>query len=193
MRARDNPFRSQRLRALSYQLDGSTWADLLRRFEELGRRAALVGPRGHGKSTLLGALCARLERRGLSPLRVTLRLEDRHPGERLAPLLARLDASSLLVVDSFDLLSRRARRRTLRAAQGAAGALVTRHTAGDLPTLFVCRTSPDLLRRLVESLRGPRPAAGEPPPGALFERHGGNLRRALGELYDHYGLLEDPW
>ncbi len=64
MLARDNPFAVQRVLTIRYRfLDGS-WGDLLERLAALGFRAALVGPHGHGKTTLLEDLGARLDGRG---------------------------------------------------------------------------------------------------------------------------------
>jgi ABC-type hemin transport system ATPase subunit len=60
VRACDNPFRVQRLGALAYRLAGTTWEELLKRAERLGFRAAIVGPEGHGKSTLLAEIGARI-------------------------------------------------------------------------------------------------------------------------------------
>jgi hypothetical protein len=70
--------------------------------------------------------------------------------------------------------------RELRRLTVAAGALlITTHRRGHLPTVFVCRTSPELLGELVRELTGePRDCS------ALWRRHRGNIRLALRELYD---------
>src|SRR5688500_1096998 len=53
---RTNPFRAQRIDALSYRLQDMTWEELLVRLARLKFRGAITGPHGHGKSTLLDAL-----------------------------------------------------------------------------------------------------------------------------------------
>ena len=78
MRACENPFRVQRLAGLAYRLEGTTWEALLARWDALGRRAALVGPEGRGKSTLLAELGERLaERDGMRLRAVVLRRGER--------------------------------------------------------------------------------------------------------------------
>ena len=73
LRARDNPFAVQRVHAIRYRLAGITWEELLERLAALGFRAALVGPHGHGKTTLLEDLGARLAEEGFRVRAATLR------------------------------------------------------------------------------------------------------------------------
>src|SRR5258706_13451597 len=55
--ARENPFRSARVMGIRYRFpEGFSWASLLRRLQQLGNRAALVGSEGSGKTTLLDQL-----------------------------------------------------------------------------------------------------------------------------------------
>ena len=65
MRARDNPFRAERLSGINYRLTGASWEDLLTRFQEIGSRAAVVGPEGRGKTTLVEGIGRRLREKGL--------------------------------------------------------------------------------------------------------------------------------
>jgi hypothetical protein len=186
MRPRDNPFAVQRIHALRYRLDEPGWRALEARLARLGHRAALVGPDGSGKTTLLEELGARLAVRGFALRRATLRRGER----RLAPaaeraLLAGLTPRDLLLVDGADALGLLAWRRVARRSCAAGGLLITSHRPGLLPTLREHATTPELLADLIAELLG----AGVPPPVSprqLFRRHGGNLRDALGELYDFY-------
>jgi hypothetical protein len=64
MRARDNPFSADRVLAVRYRPQGTTWDALMARLAALGWRAAIVGPKGSGKTTLLEDLAPRLRERG---------------------------------------------------------------------------------------------------------------------------------
>lgn len=187
MRARDNPFAAQRILRLRYRLDGTTWEEVLERLAGLEHRAAVVGPHGRGKTTFLEDLRDRLEDRGFRTRLVVLHRGDR----RLTPLqeeslFAGLTREDVLLLDGAEQLGRLAWLRVRRRSREAGGLVVTSHQPGLLPTLFDCRTTPDLLDSLVRDLLGPDTEILSPSPGELFVRHGGNLRNALRELYDVY-------
>jgi hypothetical protein len=67
--------------------------------------------------------------------------------------------------------------------------VVTTHRAGRLPLLHRCATSPELLCNLVSSL-GESLTADESV--ALYQRHRGNLREAMRELYDQQAKNNTP-
>jgi hypothetical protein len=185
MRARDNPFAADRVESIRYELPEGHAGRLLARLERLRYRAAIVGPHGTGKTTLLEDLETPLVGLGF---RVTyLRLDATHRRfERgcLARLAATLDARDFVCLDGAEQLGRVAwivfRWRTRRAG----GVLITSHRRGLLPTLIECTTSPELLDRIVRRLA--TPAGAVRAPEELFARHHGNLRDALRELYDVY-------
>ena len=64
MRARDNPFSTDRVLAIRYR--GCDWDALLSRLAALSYRAAIIGPEGSGKTTLLEDLGVRLAASGVS-------------------------------------------------------------------------------------------------------------------------------
>jgi hypothetical protein len=186
VRARDNPFRTERVLRVRYRLASGTWDDLLGRFEELGRRAAIVGPKGTGKTTLLEDLAPRLRARGF--VVHELRLDEETP--RFEPgfldrLFASLGPRDVILFDGAEQLGWIAWSRFERRARAAAGLLVTCHRPGLLPALIETSTTSELLEGIVEELLGAR----LPETPALFEKHGGNVREALRELYDHYSGL----
>jgi hypothetical protein len=78
MRARDNPFRTERMLEVRYRLEGIGWEELLRRFEKLGYRAALIGPHGSGKTTLIESLEPRLNALGFETRVIRLTAEQQH-------------------------------------------------------------------------------------------------------------------
>ena len=193
MRARNNPFASQRVLKVRYRLSGAVWSQLEERLEALRFRAALVGPHGHGKTTLLEDLGARLEARGFRVRPVTLHEGERRLGPaRVAMLFRDPGPRDLLLVDGAEQLDRLAWWSLRRRSRSAAGIVITSHEPGLLATLHECRTSPELLAGIIQDLlpcsMGEAPSAAE-----LFVRHRGNLRDALRELYDLYaGITSTP-
>jgi hypothetical protein len=192
MRARDNPFATDRVLAIRYTLAGDTWPALFARLAHLHYRAAIVGPCGSGKTTLLEDLEARLAARGfrVKPLRL-----DCHDRTFAATFLVRffrgLAPSDIILLDGAEQLGHRAWRDFYRRAACAAGLIVTTHRRGRLPTLIECRTNAPLLDELVARLLGAVPPERLavlrrqlPSADELCVRHHGNIRAALRELYD---------
>lgn len=177
MRARDNPFASDRVERLRYRLpEGLTWDELLERLASLRFRAALVGPHGRGKTTLLEELARRLAARGFRVRTVTLRQDERRIDWGR---LRGLGAEDILLLDGAELLGRIAWLRVRLSCRRAGGLIVTSHRPGLLPTLLECETTPELLAALARELTGDELEVGE-----LFVRHGGNLRMAFWQMYD---------
>ncbi len=173
------------MHALEFRFPPGGAAGLIARFEQLGRRAVLVGAEGSGKSTLLARLAPPFEQAGQPVRRFAAR-----PGEqaaaRLRALLREMAPGELLLLDGFDHLSRIARFGLLRRSAKIAGLLATSHHAERaLPTLIELDPSVELLHDLARDL------AGEEVEGLDFaeihRRNGGNVRTALRELYDVWG------
>jgi hypothetical protein len=191
MRARENPFRTDRVLEVRYRLQGRSWDDLLSSLERLQLRAAIVGPQGSGKTTLLEDLAPRLASRGYLPR--DLRLDTETP--RFAPgfldrFVGSLTPRDVILFDGAEQLNAVAWWAFQRRTRGAAGLVVTVHRPGRLPTLIETATSPDLLATLVAQLLGDGIEDVRATLPELFQRHGGNLRDALLELYDRYARGE---
>ena len=102
-----------------------------------------------------------------------------------------LGGDDIVLFDGADLMSRLAWARFKRRTRRAAGLIVTSHRPGVLPTLIECRTTPELLDDIVVQILGDGAGLGE-LPHRLFEKHQGNLRDALRELYDMYSASASP-
>lgn len=192
MRARDNPFATERVLRIRYRLPDGDWPGLLARLERQRYRGAIVGPHGSGKTTLLEDIEEQLRARGVPVL--TLRLDstkrafDR--GE-LDACFAASTAAHVICLDGAEQLGRLAWASFARRARRTRGLIITSHRAGRLPTLHTCATSEHLLEDIVSRLLAPArvPAASPPTSHELFLRHRGNLRDALREMYDWYAAL----
>lgn len=187
--AHENPFRSSRVEALAFRLDGrpldeAGWNTLLDRFDSLGRRAALVGPKGSGKTTLLEEIERRFVEAGWQVHRLRLSIEAPHPAPDAWRELARLGPEDLLTVDGAEQLSPPTWWRLRWRVRRAGALLVTTHRPGRLPTLHEHHTTPALLEDLVGRLAPDLADRLAPDLPALFTRHRGNLRECLRDLYD---------
>jgi energy-coupling factor transporter ATP-binding protein EcfA2 len=186
MKARENPFAVERIQAIRYRPLDTTIESLVARLQELRYRAALVGPEGSGKTTLLEDLQQVLARRGF-PTRLIFVNDTAHLDRPACQrLLAELTPDRILLLDGADLLRRWDWSRIKRGTLARAGGLVvTAHHPGLLPTLLECSTSPALLETIVDELQ-PHPVTPVRSLNDLYERHQGNLRECLRELYDLY-------
>jgi hypothetical protein len=90
----------------------------------------------------------------------------------------------VVLLDGVDLLTAREWRRVLRDSARAAGLVVTAHREGFLPTILRTRTTPEILEAAVRAASGEGCASFGASSAELWERHGGNVRDALRELYD---------
>lgn len=176
MKARDNPFRTERVDALAYRAEGFAWEALEARLHDLGGRGAIVGPEGYGKSTLLRDWVERIDAAGQPACLVRLEFGQRRLHETQRRMVS---ASDRIFLDSAEQLGWLGWREVRRLTARAASLVITTHTPGRLPTLHECRSSPALLAALVEDLG--ESSAGV---GPLWTRHHGNIRLALRSLYD---------
>lgn len=176
MKARDNPFRSERVDALAYRAPDFCWEDLEARLATAGGRGAIVGPQGHGKTTLLREWAKR--RRAAGGEVVFIRIAE-YQRRLTAEQREVLSLPGCIFVDSAEQLGWLGWRELLRQTARASGVVVTTHRPGRLATIFTCRTNPQLLDSLVRELTGD-----DTDCVSSWSRHGGNVRLALREFYD---------
>jgi energy-coupling factor transporter ATP-binding protein EcfA2 len=186
MRARDNPFRSERLLQIRYRLRDTTWPQLLARLERLRFRAALVGPHGSGKTTLLEDLKERLRERGFGTL--WIRLDDEHrsfESRFLDGFFRGVTSNKIILFDGAEQMSPLVWWRFQRRSHRAGGLIITTHRPGRLPTLLECRTTAELLAGIASELLGENLERVQSKAEMLYQKYRGNLRDALREWYDH--------
>jgi len=171
MKARENPFSSSRILKVRYIPQATDFDQLISRLKALHYRAAIVGPEGSGKTTLLEDLSRRFP-----PIRwfsLTLDL----PVPRF-----NFDPDDFVFVDGAGLLNRSEWKHLLRIP--CKGLVVTMHQQGQLPTLIECATNLDLLVEITRRLIGDQTELLPGVLSVLYQRHNGNLRDVLRELYD---------
>jgi hypothetical protein len=187
MKARDNPFATQHTEKLAYRLPGGvTWPALLEKLKAQEYTGSIVGRHGTGKTTLLEEFIPHLKELGFEPHLISLKTESSmREKEALPAVLRGFTKPAFILLDGAEQLSTRHWLPVRSAASAAAGFLVTVHRISRLPTLVECDTSAELLMELVQELTGepfPREQAME-----LMNRHFGNMRACLRELYDDWG------
>jgi len=185
MRARDNPFSVERVHAIRFRPQGTTFAGMTARLKALNYRAAIVGPDGSGKTTLLEDLQRAFIQENIKARMVFVNDTSPLSDPACRRLLSELTRDEFLLLDGADLIPRSAwsllKRHTISHAYGL---VITSHRPGLLPTLIECTTSLTLLQDIAGELNpSDRPIPVE-SLDALFYRHRGNLRDCLRELYD---------
>ena len=182
MKARENPFRSDKVDGLAYRAEGFTWEALESGLSKSGGRGAIIGPEGHGKTTLLTQWAERRKAAGDHVVFLKLGEAQRRLADAQRDLLA---TGGWVFVDSAEQLGWLGWRELQRLTRRAEALIVTTHQPGRLPTLFACQTCPELLAELVAELDVRNPDCAE-----LWSRHRGNVRLALRELYDDCAVGE---
>jgi hypothetical protein len=156
-------------------------AALIARLDGL-EAAALEAPHGHGKSTLLLALAAALDAVG-RPVRI-VRVRGWRDAWAACTAIVAAPRRTAVFVDGWEQLGVVAAPLRM-AAQGLRRTLlVTSHRPTGLPVLWRCETTPALLRAIIARLPDHGSLVDDTDIAESFDRHGGNLRESLFDLYD---------
>ena len=183
--ARDNPFRVERVHAFRYRPQRISWEAIIENLQQLRMRGAIVGPEGTGKTTLLEDLEQRLIAEGHVTRWLRMRRDTRSAACSLVrETLRRSKRHEILLVDGAEQIGSMTWRRFAARARKQAGLIVTVHSPGRLPTIVECTTTPALLEEMVRDLAPEWFDLLAPELPRLFERHAGNLRLCIRELYD---------
>ncbi len=181
--ARKNPFATEHLTKTGYRFSDGSLALLQKQFVALGNRAAIVGPQGHGKTTLQKELAFAMT--SAQTHWINLREGDRKiPPSILHEVFSQADANDLICVDGAEQLSWWNWKKFLRQLGKDQQCLITSHRQGLLPTLIKCETSVSLLADLVTELTSTPDAAQQKELELIFKKHRGDIRQSIRELYD---------
>jgi len=188
MRAKDNPFRTSVLESTPYFFPpGDSLEKVLDDFRGLDFRACVVGPMGSGKTRLLEILAPELEALGkrVSYHKIPNADTARAIREPIPPV-GDMDADTILLLDGAERLSPRTSRELVkRAMEKNAGLLLATHKPFSLPVLRHNKPTPRTFEALVDYLlRNSRRDIPKETLREIFDRHSGNIRHALLELYD---------
>ena len=179
--ARENPLRMECLEAIAFRFQAGNWEQHLDRLHDLDFRAAIVGQHGRGKSTLLRELSCRLPNSHL----LDLPHETSQHDAMIDSALQAAGEGGVVLVDGIERVSWLQRTRLYRRT--SAGLVVTVHRRCRLPTWIHLKSSPELIRELVEELGLGADEILTASEHALAH-HTGNVRDALRSMYDQIAI-----
>jgi hypothetical protein len=190
MKARDNPFGAGRVHKLDFRLRGISWETLMKRLANLNYRAALVGPHGAGKTTLVRAMEPGLIEKGFVIKR--LRLTEDQPafdGEFIRSFFRGLRCCDMVLLDGAEQMDWMTWNLFRWRCRVAGGLIITTHRPGRLPMLYRCETDEALLIDLLgELLSAPVTMKMRREAAHLFELYRGNIREVCRDLYDQFAV-----
>lgn len=145
---------------------------------------AVVGPHGSGKTTLVRALLAAAG--GMH--RHTRYVQIRSPADVVAAVAAvAATPGGVVGLDGWERLPPGSGLVVAAVAACRGGSVVvTMHADGTLPVLARCTPTARVLAAVVRRLPGHAGFIGSADVDSAFERNHGNIRDALGDLYDRF-------
>ena len=149
--------------------------------------AAIIGPHGGGKTTLLEHLEIYLRQQKMQTAKLFLNLDTKLPWREIISCVQSVPTGGVLFFDGachLSLLRFWQLKHTVRKQN--IGLVITAHSEGLLPTLTHCRSNPELLKAIVSGLLNETPPYSDDDLAELFDKNNGNLRNCLWHLYDEY-------
>jgi hypothetical protein len=178
--ARDNPFRTSRLLTLPVHWAGIPLETLLSRWHAAGRRGALVGIHGTGKTTRLRALAVRLAVEGWTVVWVQWHDNGTTTPADWRAALRVAGPRTVLCLDGSENLGPFGAYRLRRYTRRAGGVLATRHRRSlFLPTLAIY--APDAALFAAHAAMLDQDARGAAT--TAFAETSGNAHEAFRRLY----------
>ncbi|MBN1982094.1 MAG: hypothetical protein JW795_11220, partial [Chitinivibrionales bacterium] len=187
-----NPFRTSVVSSLSYVDTLQHKAALSARLIRNEVRAAVIGPCGCGKTTLLEALerDARDNQLKLFPIRLTQSQKKVSASQWLQ--LVRLAPQTIVTVDGFEQLPFLQRRLFILLCRRVRSIIVTSHTPVALPLQIKIAVTAELFIDLVAQIaQKPIPLETHHALQQLFISLHGNIRDCFMALYDLCAGIED--
>ena len=134
MKAHENPFRKERIERFRYQISPPKLQELAQQFWQMGGKAAIVGAKGTGKTTLMEDLRALLEASIDQSQWIYLYLGmDKKEKCRLVEQAFTAPKDTLIFIDGGETLSFW---QWLRLRRCRCNLLTTLHKPSHLPTLY---------------------------------------------------------
>lgn len=172
--ARHNPFNDQRLDAIHYLDPQDEVTSVRAQWDAAGRRGAIVGPHGSGKTALLRAIHRSLLAAQCPA--ILLRVDGR------APDLSTVPNDTVLLIDGGETLGYFGLRRFLRQTHPRP-LLLTLHRPCTLRTVHRASMSPERVEQLIRALAPEQSDRLVPHVPRLMDAHRGNLHEILQALY----------
>lgn len=191
MRARDNPFATDRIeRLLTFRPEwmDTSWNNIQHRWQSLDQRAALTGRHGAGKTTFMDAWKTRLTERGHQVVSLFLNREKPTFTTQSWEAVEHC-AGKIILLDGEEQLGWRARKKFHQLSQGADGLLVSRHSIGKLPVLLHFDPSIEILENCVKKLAPDHYDQLSPELEAWWQLCNGNIREVLLRCYDEVNRI----
>lgn len=193
--ARDNPFASHRVESLKYRYPGFDFDDAIARLEQMQWRAAILGPHGTGKTTLLLELFRHLQNSTndrSNASRIWFIPVDRSTrNQQWLELLKECTPQQILLVDGIERLSWSKRFRLLglgpswiRQSSLPRSIVVTTHRPVGLPVWLHTTSNSATMQELLLELYPTAPPETIDQASKLFIARRGNIRDVFWRLYD---------
>ncbi|MDA7503691.1 AAA family ATPase [bacterium] len=186
MKAKDNPYRVERIHSLPFLFSDQDFDRFYQVVEDHNFRGAIVGPHGSGKTTLVENLIKEFQSRQIQITHCRLKDDGQSANYiRLRKWIDQAPSDSILILDSAGLLSWWKWRGLLKESAKYKGLIITTHQPGRLTTLINTKPTFETLQSVIVHLK-----IAESPSKShlieLFNKHRGNIRECLRELYDEF-------
>lgn len=181
--AENNPFSVSKIHNLPYHFSGSNLNTILRNWSSQNYRGIIKGKHGVGKSTLLKELVSFLESRDEAINYIFLNNNLKFNVKDLLNIF-KLDKKFIVVIDGWEQIGFFFKILLFLKFKRLKGFIGTSHQNGIFPVIFDATTDFKTFSALVAKLTGASYEKVLPDLRLLYDKHNGNIRDCLFELYD---------